>query len=82
MTKEWQEAANERAVEQKMDPFTVRLACLGLQSAVSSMALTPPASSIGTFFGRLQGQGQRFDYRELLPFSKHRRALLGAVNSS
>lgn len=24
MTKEWQEAANEKAVEQKMDPFTVR----------------------------------------------------------
>ena len=29
MTKEWQEAANERAVEQKMDPFTVRLAHFG-----------------------------------------------------
>lgn len=26
MTKEWQEAANEIAVEQKMDPFTVRAA--------------------------------------------------------
>lgn len=33
MTKEWQEAANERAVEQKMDPFTVRLAHFGDGSA-------------------------------------------------
>jgi hypothetical protein len=41
MTKEWQEAANEKAVEQKMDPFTVRA---GLLSPLISYA---PADSRG-----------------------------------